>query len=166
MSVFGNNHRESALSFYLVDKNPFLEELAKENEHVIAFRFIDPSQKEMGWKYIVFVKNANLIQAFRLENSLIKLNLLNDSLMFVWSNFMQNGLLDMKNESELIDVCPKKYHIQNAYSYEFTIITKSKTKVLNYYCPEYYDEVCPGLNERKRIINSVAAMELIIRQID
>lgn len=162
ISVFGDNQAESTLS--LGDKNPILEKLAKDNEYVIAYRFINPSQKGMDSKYIVLVKNDYLIQAFNIENSLVKLNLSHDSLAFIWSNFMQNGLLDMKDESDLVDVCPKKYHIHNAHSYEFTIITKSKTKVLNYYYPEYYDEVCPGIEERKKIINAVAALELVLRQ--
>jgi hypothetical protein len=34
-------------------------------------------------------------------------------------------------------------------------------KTLSYYYPEHYDEVCFGMPERKKIINSVSIIDLL-----
>lgn len=75
----------------------------------------------------------------------------------IWKNILQNEIFSLKNEKDLSNFCALKYHIYDSYTYEFTILSKSSMKVLSYYNPEYYDEVCYGLPERKKIINAAAA---------
>ncbi|WP_291399894.1 hypothetical protein [Daejeonella sp.] len=141
--------------------NPFLEKLEKQNDFVIAFRVLVSAIPDSAANYFVLTKNANQFKAFKMSIKLEELNLPNAKLELIWANFVQNGLLSMKDERDLVDVCPKKYHIYNAHSYEFTILSKGKIKTLTYYYPEYYDEACPGMDGRKKIINSVAIVELL-----
>lgn len=142
--------------------NPFIDSLQLQNEFVIAFRVLMPMLPDSVSTYFILSKNYDQLQAFRFGSKIVKLNLSNVALESIWSNFSQNGLLTMMDERNLIDVCPQKYDIYNSYSYEFIIFEKGKIKRLTYYYPEYYDEVCPGLDERKKIINSVAVVALFI----
>lgn len=75
----------------------------------------------------------------------------------IWKNLIQNNLFSLKNEKEVANFCALKYHIYDSYTYKFTLISKSEMKMLSYYNPEYYDEVCYGLPERKKIINIASA---------
>jgi hypothetical protein len=140
--------------------NPFLGTLEKQNDFVIAFRVLFSAIPDSAANYFILTKKANKFKAFKMSIKLEELNLPDAKLELIWSNFVQNGLLSMKDERDLVDVCPKKYHIYNAHSYEFAILSKGKAKILTYYYPEHYDEVCPGMDERKKIINSVAIIEL------
>jgi hypothetical protein len=140
--------------------NPLLETLEKQNEFVIAFRVLVKAIPDSASNYFVLTKNSNQFKAFNMGIKLEELKLPNTKLALIWSNFVQNGLLSMKDERDLVDVCPKKYHIYNAHTYEFSILSKGRMKILTYYYPEYYDEVCPGMDERKKIINSVAVFDL------
>ena len=138
------------------DLSSILYTLKLKNDVVIAFRVFSNSSSENNNNYFVLTKLSNHYGAYRIKEEMMKFDLSQEAMKTIWLNFEQNGLLDMKNEDELIDVCPKKYHIYNAHFYEFIIMDKGKTKRLSYYYPEHYDEVCPGMSERKKIINSVA----------
>lgn len=140
--------------------NPLLGTLEKQNEFVIAFRVLVKAIPDSASNYFILTKNSNQFKAFNMGVKLDELKLLDAKLALMWSNFVQNGLLSMKDERDLVDVCPKKYHIYYAHTYEFSILSKGKIKILTYYYPEYYDEVCPGIEERKQIINSVAVFDL------
>jgi hypothetical protein len=161
VSVFAQeqNILEHSTDIEKVVLNPFLEKLEKQNDFVIAFRVIVSSIPDSAVNYFVLTKNANQFKAFKMSIKLEELNLPNAELELIWANFVQNGLLSMKDERDLVDVCPKKYHIYNAHSYEFAILSKGKVKILTYYYPEHYEEVCPGMDERKKIINSVALID-------
>jgi hypothetical protein len=141
--------------------NSFLGTLEKQNEFVIAFRVLVSAIPHSASNYFILTKNSNQFKAFDLGIKLEELKFPDAKLALIWSNFVQNGLLSMKDEKDLVDVCPKKYHIYNAHSYEFSIVSKGKIKILTYYYPEHYDEVCPGMDERKKIINSVALIEIL-----
>lgn len=141
--------------------NPSLEKLEKHNDFVIAFRVLVSSIPDSATNYFILTKNANQFKAFKMSIKLEELNLPDAKLELIWANFVQNRLLSMKDEKDLVDVCPKKYHIYNAHSYEFVILSKGEIKTLTYYYPEYYDDICPSMDERKKIINSVAIMELL-----
>jgi hypothetical protein len=144
--------------------NPLLGTLAKQNEYVIAFRVLVNAIPDSASNYFILTKNSNQFKAFNMGFNLEELKLLDAKLVFIWSNFVQNGLLYIKDERDLVDVCPKKYHIYNAHSYEFSILSKGKIKILTYYYPEYFNEVCPGMEERKSIINSVAVLDVLAVQ--
>lgn len=143
--------------------SPILDSLIKHNDLVIAFRELNDKTLDSDLNYIVFTKRLNQHQAFKLNKKLEVLNLSNTSMSLFWAQIEQNEILKIKNEKELVDVCPKKYHIYFAHSYEFTIFTKTQTKLITYYYPEYYDEVCSGMPERKKIINMVAAIDLLMQ---
>lgn len=144
--------------------NPVLDSLSKKNDLVIAFRVVLDKTPDSNLNYMVFTKRFNHHQAYKLNKKLEELNLSDSSLSLFWSQIEQNEILNIKNERELVDVCPKKYHIYFSHSYEFTIFTKTQNKVITYYYPEYYDEVCPGMPERKKIINTVAAIDLLLQK--
>jgi hypothetical protein len=140
--------------------HPLLGTLERQNEFVIAFRVLVKAIPDSASNYFILTKNSNQFKAFNMGIKLEELKLPDVKLALIWSNFLQNGLLSIKDEKDLVDVCPKKYHIYDAHTYEFSILSKGKIKILTYYYPEYYDEVCPGMEERKKIINSVAVFDL------
>jgi hypothetical protein len=152
---------ENGLEYNSVLVKPFLDSLHKQNDYVIAFRVVLPASQESNPKYFVLTSIANHFQAFSYAGKIEKLSLPNQSLELIWENLVQNELFSMKDERELSNFCPKKYHVYNSYSYEFTLISKNKLKTLSYYCPEHYDEVCFGMPERKKIINSVSVIDLL-----
>lgn len=144
--------------------NSTLDSLREQNDYVIAFRVLSNIILESNHQYLIFTKNSNFYEAFKWTKKLEKWNVNNETQAIFWSIIQQNDILNIKNEKELVDVCPKKYHIYNSYSYEFTILSKKHINHITYYYPEYYDEVCPGLPERKKIINTVAVIDLLMRK--
>ncbi len=141
---------------------PFLHTLHEQNEYVIAFRVVLPSSLR-GFKsdYFILTRLGTYFQAYRYRDELEKLSLTDQSLELLWKNLLQNELFVLKDEKELSNFCPKKYDVYHSYSYEFTLITKTRMKTLSYYYPEHYDEVCFGMSERKKIINAVSAIDLL-----
>ena len=141
---------------------PFLNTLHEQNEYVIAFRVLLPSSsQEFKSEYFILTRLGNNLQAFRYKNEIEKLSLADQSLELLWKNLMQNELFALKDEKELSIFCAKKYAVYHSYSYEFTLISKTRMKTLSYYYPEHYDEVCFGMAERKKIINAVSAIDLL-----
>ena len=86
------------------------------------------------------------------------------SLQLVWDTFIQNDLFTMENESDIPLFCLEKYRIYNSFTYEFVLLNNGKMKKLSYYDPEYYDNACYGMAERKKIINSVAVITHVLTQ--
>jgi hypothetical protein len=154
---------ENGKAYNAVDMKPFLNTLHEQNEYVIAFRVVLPSTSQ-GLKsdYFILTRLGNNVQAFRYKDELKKLSLSDQLLELLWKNLIQNQLFTMKDEKELSNFCPKKYAIYHSYSYEFTLISKTRMKTLSYYYPEHYDEVCFGMAERKKIINTVSAIDLLV----
>jgi len=153
---------ENGLEYNSVELQPFLHTLHEQNDHVIAFRVILPSSSRGGKSdYFILTHRGTSFQAYRYKNEIEKLKLTDRSLELLWKNLIQNDLFAMKDERELSNFCPKKYDVYHSYSYEFTLISKTRMKTLSYYYPEHYDEVCFGMQERKKIINSVSAIDLL-----
>ena len=164
LSVLAQNEIEveNGVEYSSVSVKPFLHTLHEQNDYVIAFRVQLPLSSQ-GTKsgYFILTRLGKYFQAFSYKGELEKLSLSDRSLELIWKNLVQNELFAMKDEKELFNFCPKKYHVYNSYSYEFTLISKSRIKTLSYYNPEHYDEACFGMSERKMIINAVSAIDLI-----
>ena len=164
LSVLAQNEIsvKNGVEYSSVSLKPFLHTLHEQNDYVIAFRVVLPVSSQ-GFKsdYFILTRLGKYFQAFRYNGKIEKLNLTDRSLELLWKTLVQNELFTMKDEKELFNFCPKKYHVYNSYSYEFTLISKSRIKTLSYYYPEHYDEACFGMPERKMIINAVSAIDLI-----
>ncbi|SKB83703.1 hypothetical protein [Daejeonella lutea] len=144
---------------------PFLHKLTKSNDFVISYRmqFTDkPTEKS---DYFILAKNDSNLAAFSYieKNQQLKpINLANKNLLLVWDTFVQNELFSIKNEKDIPNFCLEKYQIYNSHSYEFVLIGKRVMKRLLYYDPEYYDNVCYGMAERRKIINSVSVINYVV----
>ena len=135
-----------------------IQRLHDQYDNLILFRIIQPGKATTD--YFIIARNSNQLNAFEYNPSTekkIPRNLSQANLEKIWKNLIQNDLFSIKNEKDIANFCALKYHIYDSYTYEFTIISKSDMKVLSYYNPEYYDEVCYGLPERKKVINSASA---------
>lgn len=135
-----------------------VQSLHDQNEYVILFRILMPNSAP--GKYFILTKNSNQLSAFEFDpaaNEKLVRKIGEENLLMIWKNLMQNEIFSLRNEKDLSNFCALKYEIYNSYTYEFTIISKSRMKVLSYYNPEYYDEVCYGLPERRKIINAASA---------
>jgi hypothetical protein len=90
------------------------------------------------------------------EIKTIKLN--NNSVDCIWNVFKENHLFDMKDERSIkIPSCSVRIH--DGAEYEFEIYVGKKYKKLYFYEPEFYEEKCPGVSERKQIVNCIKAFE-------
>jgi hypothetical protein len=56
----------------------------------------------------------------------------------------------------------EKYQVYNSHTYEFVILSSEFMKTLSFYDPEYYDNVCYGMSERKKIVNSVSVINYVL----
>lgn len=136
----------------------FVQNLHDQNDFVILFRTITPNSGSD--KYFILTRSSNQFAAFELEPSTenkLSRKISQENLLMIWKNLLQNEIFSLRNEKDLSNFCALKYDIYHSYTYEFTILSKSSMKVLSYYNPEYYDEVCYGLPERKKIINAASA---------
>jgi len=152
---------ENGVEYNSVIVTTFLQSLHKKNDYVIAFRVVYSASQDSKPNYFILTKLDNHFQAYKYSGKIERLSLPDQSLELIWKNLVQNDLFTMKDEKELSNFCPKKYHVYHAYSYEFTLISKSRVKTLSYYYPEHYDEACFGMPERKKIINSVSVIDLL-----
>lgn len=135
-----------------------VQNLHDQNEFVILFRTLIPDS--VSDKYFILTQSSNQFVAFELEpytENKLPRKISQENLLMIWKNLLQNEIFSLRNEKELSNFCALKYDIYDSYTYEFTILSKSSMKVLSYYNPEYYDEVCYGLSERKKIINAASA---------
>lgn len=146
---------------------PFMQSLYSKNDFVIAFRTHFPGEAASGYDYFVLTGKAKQLKAYLYSGTkgrLKDLNLLPYSLDQIWKTFHQNDLFRIRDEKDIPNFCAKKYEIYESYTYEFTILSQGRMKVLSYYSPEYYIEACYGISERQNIINSVAAINLLAHQ--
>lgn len=146
---------------------PFLQNLQSQNDFVISYRLkYSESSKELSDYFVLLGKGMNF-KAYNYSTgseTLDQLNLSNEMMQLIWDTFIQNELFSLRNENEISVFCPEKYRIYNSYSYEFVFLSKGEVKVLSYYNPEYYDNWCYGMTERKKIINSVAVINYVLSQ--
>lgn len=146
---------------------PFLNELYLKNDLVISFRVKSGIKTDSPSSYFVLTRKDNTLKAFKYEtgtDSREQLTIPASSLDLIWKTFQQNELLKIKDEKELSVFCAVKYNIFNSHTYEFEILSKGKMKKLSYYDPEYYDNVCFGMEERAKIINSVSVINYILSE--
>lgn len=145
----------------------FLSNLYTSNDYVISFRLRLSDTVNEKSDYFVLLKNAKILSAYNYSansKNLKPLNLTVKSLQLVWDTFIQNDLFTMKNESDIPLFCLEKYRIYNSFTYEFVLLNNGKMKKLSYYDPEYYDNLCYGMAERQKIINSVAVITHVLTQ--
>lgn len=143
---------------------PVLHTLHEQNDYVIAFRTLLPLASGTESDYFILSSGNKKHQAYSYSSKaagLVKLNLTDTSLDLIWKTFMQNELFSIRDEKDIANFCAVKYHIYNSYTYEFMILSKDRMKILSYYNPEYYDEACFGMAERRKIINSVSVIQLV-----
>lgn len=143
----------------------FLHSLHSQNDYVISFRLRLTDTVNEKSDYFVLLKKDNTLTAYKYSakaENLEPLKLTVESLQLVWETFIQNDLFSIQNESEIPVFCLEKYRIYNSYTYEFILLNKGEMKKLSYYDPEYYDNACYGMIERKKIINSVAVINHVL----
>ncbi len=90
------------------------------------------------------------------------MSLSKQSMELIWDTFVQNELFSLKNEKDIPNFCLGKYQIYNSHTYEFVILNKGVLKKLSYYDPEYYDNACYGMPERRKIINSASVINYVL----
>jgi len=155
---------ENGIEYDDTKVQPFMQMLNAKNDFVIAFRTYFPAEAASGSEYFVLTGRVEQLKAYLYsakEGGLKDLNLLPNSLDQIWKTFQHNDLFRIKNEKDVPNFCAKKYDIYESFTYEFTILSRGRMKVLSYYSPEYYIEACYGIAERQNIINSVAAINLL-----
>lgn len=143
---------------------PVLHTLHEQNDFVIAFRTLLPAASGTESDYFILSSGNNKHHAYSYSSKaagLVKLNLTDASLDLIWKTFMQNELFSIRDEKDIANFCAVKYHIYNSYTYEFLLLSKDRMKILSYYNPEYYDEACFGMAERRKIINSASVIQYI-----
>jgi hypothetical protein len=114
------------------------------------------AHKENGW-YKINIRAGYIFSDTTTATILIiKINnAIGDSL---WNIFITNHLFDMEDErTKKTPICDRA--IFDADQHEFEIITATKYKKIYFYAPEYYEEHCPGVVERKQILNCLKAFE-------
>lgn len=141
-----------------------MQSLSTKNDFVLAFRTYFPGEDASLAKYFILTGKGEQLRAYSysgVKDMLKDLNLSANSLDQIWRTFKQNELFRIRDEKDIPNFCAKKYDIYESYTYEFTILSKGRMKVLSYYSPEYYIEACYGISERQNIINSVAIINLL-----
>lgn len=141
-----------------------MQSLNSGNDFVLAFRTYFPGEEASSAKYFILAGRGEQLRAYSysgVKDMLKDLNLSANSLDQIWRTFQQNDLFRIRDEKDIPNFCAKKYDIYESYTYEFTILSKGRMKVLSYYSPEYYIEACYGISERQNIINSVAIINLL-----
>ena len=140
-----------------------MQSLNSRSDFVLAFRTYFPGERASEARYFILTGRGGQLKAYSYlgaKNILTDLNLSANSLDQIWKTFQQNDLFRIRDEKDIPNFCAKKYEIYESHTYEFTILSKERMKVLSYYSPEYYIEACYGISERQNIINSVAIINL------
>lgn len=156
---------KNAESFKSERVESFLHDLNNKNDYVIAFRLKLTDKPDERSDNFVLVRKDKKLAAYNyltMPGKLKPLNLSVGSLQLVWDTFIQNDLLSMQDESEIPVFCLEKYRIYNSYTYEFVLLNNGKMKKLSYYDPEYYDNACYGMAERRKIINCVSVISHVL----
>jgi hypothetical protein len=143
----------------------FMHSLHAENDFVVAFRTFFSKEAASGSDYFILTGRSKQLSAYRYSDAnagLSCLNLSSTSVDMIWKTVQQNQLFSIRDEKDIPNFCAKKYDIYDSYTYEFTILSKGRMKVLSYYNPEYYIEACYGISERQNIINLVSVLDLLV----
>lgn len=114
------------------------------------------AHKENGW-YKINIRAGYIFRDSTTATILIiKINnAVGDTL---WNILTSNHLFDIEDErTKKIPICDRA--IFDADQHEFEIITATKYKKIYFYAPEYYEEHCPGVIERKQVLNCLNAFE-------
>jgi len=146
---------------------PFMRTLLFKNDFVVAFRTCFQGEAASESRYFVLTGRGEELKAYLYSGTsgvLNDLHLSSYSMNQIWKTFQQNDLFRIRDEKDIANFCAKKYEIYESYTYEFTILSQGKMKVLSYYSPEYYIEACYGISERLNIINSVAIINFYAHQ--
>lgn len=146
---------------------PFLRGLYNTNDLVISYRMHLAKDGEERSDYFILTKKGASLTAYNyLEKNkqLTAVHLAKESLDLIWDTFVQNELFSIKNEKDIPNFCPGKYRIDNSHTYEFVLLGKGSMKRLSYYDPEYYDNACYGMPERRKIINSASVIYYVLTQ--
>ncbi len=159
--VFTMEHGEN---FNPQSVEPFLHPLYAENDHVISFR-VKLTERDERSDYFILTRRDSVLNAYRYfgaTNNLQQLNPGSRSLDLIWRTFIQNNLFIIRDEKDIPNFCPEKYRIFNSFTYEFLILSKGKMKKLSYYDPDYYDNACYGMTERKMVIDAAAVIAYVL----
>jgi hypothetical protein len=143
---------------------PFLYPLYEKSDYVISFRIRQGDKQDEKSDYFILTRKAGALTAYNYSverDKTTPLPLSPTSLELVWKTFVQNELLLIRDEKDIPVFCPEKYQVYVSHTYEFMILSGGKMKKLSYYDPEYYDEACYGVDERKKIINCAAAIRYV-----
>ena len=135
---------------------PFMQKLQERNQYVLSFRVTNPIHSDTDVPYLVLTKQQTKLAAYYYHQKpdlLTPIVLSPDSLGLIWKAYTSNDLFKIKDEKDLSEFCPEKYDIFDSYTYEFILLSKKHMKQLSYYDPEYYERVCPGMDERQKVIN-------------
>jgi hypothetical protein len=76
----------------------------------------------------------------------------------IYNILKENHLFDMK-DGRLLKIPSCTAQIYDGIEYEFEVFADKKYKKLYFYEPEYYEEQCPSVSERKQIINCIKTFE-------
>lgn len=158
---------ESGEEFIPGKANKLIKSLYSENDHVITFRVKLTGKQDEESDYFILAKNQDKLHAynyFMRTSALKELDLTAVSLDLIWKTFIQNDLFSISDEKDIQNYCPEKYRIYNSYTYEFIIFSMGQTKKISYYDPEYYDNACYGIAERRKVINSASVIDFVINK--
>lgn len=145
----------------------FLHKLHDANDYVISFRLKLTDSNDEKSDYFILAREGENLSAYnylKATKTLEPLKLSTELLELAWKTFIQNDLFTMQNEKDISNFCLGKYQIYNSYTYEFVLLNKATMKKLSYYNPEYYDNACYGMEERKKIITSVSVINYVLRR--
>ncbi len=146
---------------------PFLEDLYKSNDYVISYRIRMTDKINERSDYFIMTRKNNILTAYQFLDQgqqLKAMNLPKKSLELVWDTFVQNELFSIQDEKDIPNFCLSKYQIYNSHTYEFVLVNKGTVKKLSYYDPEYYDNACYGMPERRKIINSASVINFVLTE--
>lgn len=146
------------------DKNeviPVFNTLHEKYDFVFIFRIISPWHRNTVC--LILAKNSTEITAYkyggRLQAGLTQLNLPLDTLNVLWQTYIDNDLLQIKNSNEVKDTCDKnRYWVTDGHSFEYMMLSKNRMKKLSYYMPEFFEQYCPGIVERQKVIVSAGIL--------
>lgn len=111
--------------------------------------------KENGW-YKINISSGYIFSDTIIDKiSIIKIN--NTVGETLWSIIIANHLFDMEDERTKKSDCASR--IIDGPGYEFEILTADKYKKIYAYFPQFFEERCPGVVERKQILNCLIAFE-------
>jgi hypothetical protein len=110
-------------------------------------------QNDNKWHYNIFVHED--------EDSVYKLlevEAPQASIIEVWESIKTNALFSIKKVRSYDENCGRM--IYDSHHYEFWIVVKNQYRKIDYNNPEYFEENCPSILERKQVINCAKTFKL------